>query len=114
MIREVIRRAGLASRLTVFVVLAALVVPPALAADNACEAAVSERLARMNIDSGDVRSTGLAARIGTRRGGSVTGYDAWVNLKSCRGSIVLHLNRRCRVKDVYSKGECKFPDLPHY
>lgn len=108
------RRVGLATIAALLIGLAILTAPPAFAAGNACEAAVNERLARMKVDPGDVRSTSIAARIGNRRGGSVSGYDAWVALESCRGSIVLRLDRRCRVKEVYSRGACRFPDLPHH
>lgn len=111
MIWGIIPRARLATAPALAVVLAALVAPPALAAGDPCEAVVSERLARMNIDPGDVRSISVAARIRSRRGGSsVTGYDAWVSLESCRGSIVMSLSRECRIKRVYSKGDCKVPN----
>ncbi len=93
------------------IVLAALLASPALAAGDPCEAEVSERIARMNIDPGDVRSISVAARVRSRRGGSsVSGYDAWVSLESCRGSIVMRLSRQCRIEDVYGKGDCKVPD----
>jgi hypothetical protein len=112
MIRGRVRRAGLASGLAVLAGLATAA--PALAASNRCETAVKERLAQMSIDPEDVDDIHVAARIANQRGGSVSGYDGWADLKSCHGSIVLRLDRRCRVKDVYSRGECKFPDLPHY
>ena len=105
------RRTRLATAPALAVVLAALVAPPALAAGEPCEAVVRERLARMNIDPGDVRSISVAARVRAQRrsGSSVSGYDAWVSLESCRGSIVMNLSRECRIKQVYSKGDCKVP-----
>jgi hypothetical protein len=104
--------ARLATAPALAVVLAALVAPPALAAGDPCEAVVKERLARMNIDPGDVRSISIAARVRAQRrsGSSVSGFDAWVSLKSCRGSIVMSLSRECRIKRIYSKGDCKVPN----
>jgi hypothetical protein len=105
---------ALASGLAVLLGLASLAPTAALAARDRCETTVNEHLARMNVDPGDVRSVSLAARIASQRGGSASGYDVWINLESCRGAIVLRLDRHCRVRDAYSTGACSFPDLPHY
>jgi hypothetical protein len=105
----------LATSLALAAVLAALAAPPSLAAGNACQAAVSEHLERMKIDTGDVRTISVSARTRSRRGGNrVIGIDAWVSLESCRGSLVMRMSRSCRLKEVYSRGECRFPDVPHH
>lgn len=92
---------------------AALAAPPALAAGEPCQAALREHLARINIDAGDVRSTSVSARMQSRRGGNrVIGFDAWVGLNSCSGSLVLRMTRGCRLKEAYTRGDCRVPDLP--
>lgn len=109
------RRARRAATAVLAVALATLQPPPASAAFRPCQAKVREQLERMDIDAGEVRSTSVSSRTRSRRGGNrVIGFDAWVGLKSCEGSLVLRLNRSCRLKDAYSRGECRLPDLPHH
>ena len=35
------------------------------------------------------------------------GYEAWVSLSSCKGNLVIKLSKRCRIREVYGRGECK-------
>jgi hypothetical protein len=91
-----------------------------LSGERACKAAVRERLGRMRVNPNDVRSISIATRRRpSRHGGSKKGlgrssstsdgFDGWVRLKSCSGHIVVNLDRECRVKRVWSKGDCKAP-----
>ena len=80
---------------------------PAEAAQKYCEATVAERLDRLNVEPSDISGISYVQELGGGRdGGRVVGYSAWVSLKSCRGSLVIDMSRRCRVRQVYGRGAC--------
>ncbi len=80
---------------------------PAEAAQTYCEARVSERLDRLNVDPSDIRSIFYDAQRHTNRDNErVVRILAWVRLHSCRGSLVIDLSRHCTVRQVYGRGEC--------
>ncbi len=80
---------------------------PAEAAGNYCEAAVTERLSRLNVEASDVRSISCLADIrGGRDGGRVVGITAWVSLRSCQGNLVIDMTRHGQVRQVYGRGTC--------
>ena len=80
---------------------------PAEAARNPCEATVAERLERLNVDPSDIRKIDYVAVRSNREGGRLIGFEAWVSLRSCRGNLVVNMSRRCRIRDVYGRGECE-------
>ncbi len=81
---------------------------PAEAARNPCEATVAERLERLNVDPSDIRKISYVALHSSRReGGPMIGFEAWVSLQSCKGNLVVNLSKRCRIRDVYGRGECE-------
>ena len=110
-------KVGLAALLVFFVTPAAAQNERVLSGERACAAAVRDRLGRMGVNSNDVRSISIAMRRRPSRGGSKKGlgrsssigegFDGWVRLKSCSGHLVVNLDRECRVKRVYGKGDCK-------
>ncbi len=68
---------------------------------------MAERLHRLNVDSSDVRGIFYEARSsGGRDNGQVVRILAWVSLQSCKGNLVIELDRYCRVRKVFSRGEC--------
>ncbi len=81
---------------------------PADAARNLCEATVAERLERLNVDPSDIRRIDYVPVHRSRRDNTrVIGFEAWVSLRSCRGNLVINLSKRCRIRDVYGRGECE-------
>ena len=80
---------------------------PAEAAQTYCEATVSERLGRLNVDPSNIRGIFYEAQrhIG-RNNDRVVGILAWVSLRSCRGNLVIDMSRHCTVRQVYGRGEC--------
>ncbi len=91
----------------VAVALVLLAVLPAEAAQSYCKATVSEHLDRLNVDPSDIR--GIYYDVQRNRGRNsdrVVNILAWVSLRSCNGSLVIDLSPRCRVRQVYSRGEC--------
>ena len=80
---------------------------PAEAVGSSCEAMVTERLNRLNIESSDVRKISCLADIrGGRDGGRVVGITAWVSLHSCKGNLVIDMSRHGQVRRVYGRGAC--------
>ena len=80
-----------------------------------CEDAVSELLATLDIGPTSVESIAYVPELaGGRSGTSLVGVVAWVDLEACSGSVVIEMNLRCRVKDVYTHGECRVPGLTAY
>ena len=80
-----------------------------------CEAVVTERLGQLDINLADVRSIFYTKRIQrTRDRSRVIGIDAWVNFHSCKGSLVIDIDRYCRVRQVYTRNECEVPGIPNY
>ena len=51
---------------------------------------------------------------GGRSGQRVAGYNAWVELTQCRGSVVLKLSLDCEIEDAYTKDACAVPGLKSY
>ncbi len=81
---------------------------PADAARSPCKAAVAERLDELNVDPSDIRKiTYVTLHSSRREGGPMIGFEAWVSLQSCKGNLVINLSKRCRIRDVYGRGECK-------
>ena len=90
-----------------FGVALALLTTPAEAARAYCEGTVTERLDRLKVDPSDVRSIYYDLQRQTRGDNDrVVGILAWVRLRSCKGYLVIDMSVRCRVRQVYGRGEC--------
>lgn len=74
-----------------------------------CEAVVKDRIAQANVDEADVRKVSYMDQRRAGRSGLVVGVDAWVSFHSCKGSVVIKMNKQCDVKEVYTRGNCQFP-----
>ena len=94
------------SVVTLGLALAILSSTPAEAARAYCEGTVAERLDRLNVDRSDVRGIFYDAQRGGRDNDHVVRILAWVSLQSCKGHLVIELDRHCRVRQVYGRGEC--------
>ena len=44
----------------------------------------------------------------------LVGYDAWVDLKQCQGSVVIKMSRQCEIEESYSRGACTITGLKNY
>jgi len=80
-----------------------------------CDSAVKEQLSLLNILPADVAEISYLPRTSGRRGGDrIIGYDAWINLKSCKGSLIVAFSRNCGVQQVYARNKCEFPGVASY
>lgn len=39
----------------------------------------------------------------------IVGYTNWIGLEGCTGSVVLKFDRGCRLRQIYSTGDCQIP-----
>ena len=102
------------SVVTLSLALAILSSTPSEAARAYCERTVAERLDRLNVDRSDVRGIFYdAQRHRGRDNDRVVRILAWVSLKSCKGNLVIDMDRHCRVRQVYTRYECEVPGVPH-
>ncbi len=79
-----------------------------------CAAAVDGEIERLGLD--DSRIAGIAYsrhsysnREDNRR---VTSVQGWVDLADCQGYLVVGMTPRCRVRQVFTQGECAVPGIP--
>ena len=74
-----------------------------------------QELSRVQIDQADVKSIEYAwrRRLG-RRGSRIIGVDAWIRLETCDGSVVINMDRFCRVRQIYSRDGCQLPNIEAY
>ena len=69
---------------------------------------MAERLDHLNVDPSDIRKIDyVPVRRFSRENTQLIGFEAWVSLQSCKGNLVINLSKRCRIRDVYGRGECK-------
>ena len=94
----------------------ALAAPAAVASEHFCRPVVEREIDRVHLDRADIRKIFIIKKLVSTNGGEdsrVVGYNAWVDLKSCRGSMVVRLYRNCRVITVYTRHECRVPGVRH-
>ena len=86
----------------------------AVAGPHDCAGAVAARMAQFKVSPDqivrtvfvDVRDAGCCDFLG--------GYEAWVDLKQCRGSVVMKLSLQCGIDEAYTKGACKLEGLKNF
>ncbi len=77
-----------------------------------CEAVVDQRLDQINVDRADIKKLFYTRQTRSVRGEErVVGTDAWVRFHSCKGYLVIDLDNFCRVRQVYTRGQCKLPGM---
>lgn len=82
---------------------------------RACLDASRSHVAQLPVQSGDVTGISIVPRLDLHREGPyLVGYEAYVRLQSCAGSLVLNLNEDCSFRDAYTRGACEIPGLPDY
>ena len=84
----------------------ATIVAPAEAARGSCEATVTERLSRLNVEPSDILKISCVAERGGRSSDRIMGIKAWVSLRSCEGNLVFDMSQHGQVRQVYGRGAC--------
>jgi hypothetical protein len=84
----------------------------AAAASHHCAGAAADAMAQLGITPAQIKRTVFIDVIeGTRNSTTVVGYEAWVDLNSCQGTVVAKMSLQCDVEEIYSRGECKISNL---
>ena len=89
---------------------------PATAAE-ACKATFDRELSKLGISQSDIKSMRIASITSAAAGAGspyVIGQEAWIGLKSCKGSVVLRTTRGCTYLGAYTTRECQIPGVPQY
>ena len=74
-----------------------------------CKATVEKQLAEWQIPDDEVANISYIKKWSGahREGGShVMGVNAWISLKSCRGELVVDMNKGCEKIQAYAQGDC--------
>lgn len=102
----------------VFAVFTLLMISAAFAGGSRhgnCNAVVDGEITRLNIDRTDITSIELDRRTQSTQGDEVVvGYNAWVRLNSCKGALIVALDKSCRVRQVYTRSECRIDGVKHF
>ncbi len=87
--------------------------PTAAQGQERCQAVVDENLRKLAIDVNDVRRLQFSPTYEADAEGNrySTGTDVWVRFQSCQGALVIDLTRACRVRQVYTRGDCRVPGI---
>ena len=75
----------------------------------ACDAVVEAKLAEHGVDKADIRDVTVEHNRSGGRANSTLGYSVWVQLKSCKGAIVIDVSTECWHQQTYAHGACKLP-----
>lgn len=74
-----------------------------------CQSTVEAEIDRLTINRADV--TGITFDRKTRSSGNsdevTVGINAWVKLNSCQGAVIVDLHTNCKVRQVYTRGQCR-------
>ena len=91
-------------------------IPAGVQEQEPCQKTVDERLIQLAIPANDVLRMQFSPTYqedadGNRRR---DGTGAWIRLHSCEGALVIDLARACRVRQVYTRGDCRLPGVKSF
>lgn len=86
----------------------------AMAGPHVCADAVAAGMAQLKLSRERISRTVF---VDVRDGGCcdhLVGYEAWADLKQCRGSVVVKLSRNCEIEETYTRGACTIAGLKNF
>ena len=87
---------------------------PALADTGPCKTAAAKQLQELGIATTEVKDISMIEVLDNPEFGTTSEWQAWTKLQSCPGTVVVKMTPRCRVKDAYTRGDCRFENIAHY
>ncbi len=87
---------------------------PALADTGPCQTEAAKRLESLGIAPTEVKNISMIEIVDNPEFEQTIELQAWATLLSCRGSVVIKLTPRCRVKEAYTRGGCRVENVPHF
>jgi hypothetical protein len=96
------------SAVTIGFALGLMILAPGEAAGSHCQAQVIKHLDLLKVEPSDIREIMYVAALGGERSDDRREASdmAWVELRSCQGSVIVGMTRSCRVRQVFGRGEC--------
>lgn len=87
---------------------------PAAALD--CHVSAERELQELGLGAGEIAEIRYVEKLNpTERGPDVLGVRAWIRLQACdSGYLVIDMTRTCFVRQSYTRGECRLPDVTAY
>jgi len=86
----------------------------AMAQPHHCAKPVAAKMAQFDVAGPQIKRIVFDDIVENTRNAQIVGYEAWVDLKRCRGSVVIRLSLQCEVEEVYSRGNCNVAGLKNY
>jgi len=86
----------------------------AAADPHRCGKQAVARMAQLDVPESEIKKIVFSEVREDDRSNRLLGYDAWVELKQCRGSVVINMSRDCEIKQTYTRGACKITGLKSY
>ncbi len=82
------------------------------AAPHRCAVPVAEAMSLRGLAPSRInRTVFVAVTDGGRGGAYVVGYEAWMDLQSCPGTVVAKISLQCEIEETYTRGTCDFSGL---
>ena len=106
--------AGLCSIVALVLAAGLLAAAPAIADPGPCQTVAARHLESLGIDAEDVKDIAMIRILTNPEFGSIIELQAWAILNSCPGNLVIKLTPFCRVKEVYTRGGCRFDKIRHF
>lgn len=91
-----------------------LTAAPAIADQRPCKTVAAKHLETLGIGAEDVVDIAMIRILNNPEISSIIELQAWTILKSCPGNLVIKLTPFCRVKEVYTRGDCRIDNIPHF
>ncbi len=87
---------------------------PSNAEEHICRPAIDSAFAKYGIAADRVSITSPVRRkLGGNEGVNV-GYKFWLPIKDCsKGYLIIDMDLRCNVDQIFTSGPCKFSGVPH-
>lgn len=106
--RRLARPLRVAGALLAFVTAAAIdPAPSGAAAEPRCSRQAQAHLAALGVERSDIQDLNVVTIPGSQEMGNVAEYQAWTNLRSCEGSVVVRMRHSCGIIDTYARGACR-------
>ncbi len=86
----------------------------AMAQPHHCAKSVAAKMAQLDVAGPQIKRIVYDEIVANTRNAQLVSYEAWVDLKRCRGSVVVKLSLQCEVEEIYSRGDCKVAGLKNY
>lgn len=100
---------ALAASLLVLAFTAPAAAQTATEGSQPCKATVDKQLAEWQIPADEISGISYIKKWSGahKHGGShVMGVNAWISLKSCRGELVVDMDKSCLKIQAYAQGDC--------